>query len=328
MPDSLQMEVVQLGADGCVELPRGWPCGMRADRSWWCRDPRQQYLIELSSRLLPDAGEPGLRPLDRAIRHGEALRTELARRADTLAVELLPTVSGVLLRSDHRQSGAGGARLTHWHSLLGFDGTVADIRFTLRFPADQAADPVVAALRDSLQQQATDANLTPASRRATLRDYRIGDGFVMAVPAEWRGQRQEDGVFWFHAPGGTPKLSIWHGWSDLPPGFSPDSPDLGLALAYDLQASLRQQGEDGDVEAAPLGGLVTGFRVNDQEGEGLEDDPPLAVTSWYYVIPVGGRLLTLTFGLMIHLAMQNEPWAAELPGRFRALIRELRHVPS
>ncbi|MFO1058668.1 MAG: hypothetical protein U1E53_17075 [Dongiaceae bacterium] len=322
MRSSLTLEAVQLGADTCVELPRHWPCGMRADRSWWCRDPLGRYLIEISCDLLEDADEPARRPLDRAVRRGETLRAELAAQPG-LSLDWQPTISGVLLRADDREPGDGGAFRTCWHSLLGFDRSVADSRFTLRVAADHANDPAVAELRDSLERQAVAANVTPAPHRGTLREYRIGDSFVIAMPADWRG-RADDDAFWFRAPGDRPKLVVWHHWSDLPQGSDPNAPELGLALAHDLRASLPDQEGEPGVEAAPLGGLVTTFSADDPAEDDQPDDPPLATTAWYYVIPAGGRLLTVTAGLMIPLSWQSEPSMAALPGQFRTLIRELR----
>jgi hypothetical protein len=316
----LVIEQVQLGADACVELPRDWPCGLSPSGAWWCRDPDGRYSLEITHEILPDESPADLPPLDHALRCATRLREEAARRPGLIDLTEEPTQSGVLLRADWRE---GSSRVTCWRSLLGFDRSVAESRFTLRMPQERWGDPVVPTLVASLRAQSLRADLTPPAALASVRDYRIDDICVIGIPASWRLRRDDD-AFWFYAPGGTPKLTVSHHWSDLPAHVEADPEGLGLALAYDFQASLRRRGEDSDVEAAPLGGLVTTFAVDEDEDEERGADPPLAVTAWYYLIPVGARVLLITFGLMIQRAMLDEPAIAALPGAFRSHIQELR----
>jgi hypothetical protein len=262
-----------------------------------------------------------MQPLDRALRRAAQLRAELSRSPEPIEIAAQPSLSGIVLRADYRSD--DGARAAAWHSVLGFDRAVAEVRFTLRAAPERWADPIVPTLVAKLGEQAACANLTPPPEVAALRDYRIDGACVIGIPADW-GLHRDEGEYWFYAPGESPKFSIVHHWSELPSRATGDAAELGLALAYDLQATLRRNRVDSDVEAGPLGGLVTTFSADGLEEAEPGDDPPLAVTGWYYLIPVGERLLTMIFGLLVRRAMEDEPWVAALPGQFRQRIAEIR----
>ncbi|MFO1058670.1 MAG: hypothetical protein U1E53_17085 [Dongiaceae bacterium] len=320
MPTEIAFEPVQLG-NCClsVELPVGWPCGLRPSGSWWCQDPDGLYSLDIALEIRAEDAPAASRPLDRAQRRAAALRQELAGRHGRVEVIEEPTPSGVMLRADYRD---GGARAASWRSLLGFDRSVAEARFTLRMAPERWADPIVPALVARLRAQALGADCMPPAGLASARDYRIDDACVITMPSSWHLQRQER-AFLFHAAEEAARFTVAHHWDELR-SPSPENPaELGLALAYDFQATLRRNGDDGDVEPAPLGGLVTTVR-SEGGADPRDGGPPLTVTAWYYLIPVERRLLAMVFGLMAPGPLPGEPWIAALPGDFRRRIREVR----
>jgi hypothetical protein len=322
VPADITFEPVQLGGSSeTIELPVGWPCGLGCSGSWWCQDPDGVYSLDIRLDIRADEAPAVSWPLDRAHRRAAALRRELAGHHGPIELAEEPTASGVLLRADYSD---GAARVASWRSLLGFDRSVAEVQWTLRMAPERWADPIVPALVAGLRAQALRADFTPPAALASARDYRIDDACVISMPATWHLQRQ-DSAFLFQAAEESARFTVAHHWGDLRRSRAANPAELGLALAYDFQATLRRNGGDGEVEPAPLGGLVTTTSRSERSAVGPQDgDEPLAVTAWYYLIPVGKRLLAMVFGLMSPRPAPGEPRVAALPSEFRRRIREVR----
>jgi hypothetical protein len=329
------MKPVDLGGEIGLDVPAGWTCRWLGPGRWWCGEDEEHGLgVFLRQDLTdPQPSEPGRPPTplaNAAYRAGE-VRAQLERWRPDPPVSDVETLSGRLLHCGRELAWEGHrARQLHWFAIDGYSAASSVFQVILNVPVEMLGDPGIEPLIAHFAGQAAAGNrcLPETDGTLRLRDLRIGDEFVVSVPAEWRCEGDGESVCCRFGDEQLALIVVTHDWerSELlaridpaPPADGPASA-LTEAVAAHFSSNMPAGFEVGPVAPAPHGAIYTA-RETGQGGAELGTADKLY---WIYVVMGEARVTCIWFSLILPPDGLDDPDLPAHLDRIGASVRRLR----